>query len=143
MFWVLMASYVFWSCFQNVVTRKLKRTLWITMMLLIEPIWSIWLINRTKLIWFFYWNSLSKYHYVKIVEIWSFFSGPHFPAFGLNISPYWVWMWENAVQKKLRIWTLFKQCTLVSGKPYAVILSYYIFTINFNGTHHRLENICI
>ena len=40
------------------------------------------------------------------------FSGPYFPAFGLNteilrISPYSVRMGENTDQKKLCIWTLF------------------------------------
>ena len=40
------------------------------------------------------------------------FSGPYFPAFGLNlrISPYPVGMRGNTDQKKLRIWTLFTQC---------------------------------
>ena len=34
------------------------------------------------------------------------FSGPYFPAFGLNTEIYGV----NTDQKKLRIWTLFTQC---------------------------------
>ena len=43
------------------------------------------------------------------------FSGPYFAAFGLNterygVSPYSGRMRENMDQKKLRIWTLFKQC---------------------------------
>ena len=38
-----------------------------------------------------------KYHCVKCVRIRSY-SGPHFPAFGLNISPYSVRMRENADQ---------------------------------------------
>ena len=52
-------------------------------------------------------------HCVKSVQIRSF-SGPYFPAFGLNteryaISLYSVRMWKNTNQKKLRIWTLFTQ----------------------------------
>ena len=51
----------------------------------------------------------------KIVIVWKVpkygvFSGPYFPAFGLNsISPYSVQMRENTDLKKLRIWTLFTQ----------------------------------
>ena len=43
-----------------------------------------------------------------------FFSGLHFPVFGLNrkhcISPYSVRIRENTDQKKLCIWKLFTQC---------------------------------
>ena len=41
---------------------------------------------------------LSSWHCVKSVRIPSF-SGPYFLAFGLSISPYSVWMWENTDQK--------------------------------------------
>ena len=49
------------------------------------------------------------------VSKYGLFSGPYFPAFGLNterdsISPYSVRMRENAEQKKTHIWTLFTQC---------------------------------
>ena len=49
------------------------------------------------------------------VSKYGVFSGPYFPAFGLNterdsISPYSVRMRENAEQKKTHIWTLFTQC---------------------------------
>ena len=49
------------------------------------------------------------------VSKYGVFSGPYFPAFGLNnteryrISPYSVRMRENTDLKKLRIWTLFMQ----------------------------------
>ena len=50
---------------------------------------------------------------MKSVQI-PIFSGPYFPAFGLNtessISPYSVRMRENTDQKKLRIWTFFTLC---------------------------------
>ena len=42
-------------------------------------------------------NVCSKFCLVKIVRIWSY-SGPYFPAFGLNISPYSVRMRENTDQ---------------------------------------------
>ena len=54
-------------------------------------------------------------HCVKCVQIqsifWSVFSRIR-TEYGdiLRISPYWVQMWENTDQKKLRIWTLFMQC---------------------------------
>ena len=56
-----------------------------------------------------------SFHCVKSVQIRNF-SGPYFPAFGLNterFSPYSVRMRVNTDQKKLRIWTLFTQCFLV------------------------------
>ena len=37
------------------------------------------------------------------------FSGPYFPAFGLNTERYRVSQ-KNTDQKKLHIWTLFTQC---------------------------------
>ena len=50
------------------------------------------------------------------VSKYGVFSGPYFPAFGLNtefflvrISPYSVQMWENTDQKKLGIWALSTQ----------------------------------
>ena len=50
-------------------------------------------------------------HCVKSVLI-GVFSGPYFPAFGLNTgkSPYSVQIWENTDQKRLPIWTFFAQC---------------------------------
>ena len=62
-------------------------------------------------------NILCIYHCVKSVQIRSF-SGPYFPVFGSNTdiygrkSPYSVRIQENTDQKKLRIWTLFTQCTV-------------------------------
>ena len=64
------------------------------------------------------------------VSICRVFSGPYFPAFGLNterylrISPYSVRARKNTDQKKLRIWTLFTQCDYTESKNRAII-SYY------------------
>ena len=64
------------------------------------------------------------------------FSGPYFPAFGLNaersprISPYSVRMRENTDQKNLLIWTLFTQLIYkvkllgISGSLLKLIQSY-------------------
>ena len=61
------------------------------------------------------------------VSKYEVFSGPYFPAFGLNTVrysvPYSVRMRENMDQKKLRIWTLFTQLLLLkeyyrcNGRP--------------------------
>ena len=48
----------------------------------------------------------------EIVFTYGVFSGPYFPAFGLNTA---VRMRENTDQKKLRIWTLSMQCMSSGG----------------------------
>ena len=70
----------------------------------LNSVWSIasWLYSNPSTTW-----KVSKY---------GVFSGPYFPAFGLNTEIYWirrftysVEMRENTDPKKLRIWTLFTQ----------------------------------
>ena len=71
-----------------------------------------WLIIFFIILWNFHMVDSSKTHYVKSVQIPSFFWFV-FPAFGLkiwkirNISPYSVRIKENTDQKKLGISTLF------------------------------------
>ena len=64
------------------------------------------------------------------VSKYGVFSGPYFPAFGLNTKinsinirkyPYSVWKQENTDQKKPRIWTLFTQCTPTKIKEHHVV----------------------
>ena len=71
-----------------------------------------WLIIFFIILWKFHMIDSSKTHYVKSVQIRSFFWFV-FPAFGLkigkirNISPYSIRIKENTDQKKLCISTLF------------------------------------
>ena len=71
-----------------------------------------WLIIFFIILWNFHMVDSSKTHYVKSVQIRSFFWFV-FPAFGLkigkirNISPYSIRIKENTDQKKLCISTLF------------------------------------
>ena len=46
---------------------------------------------------------------VRKVSKYEFFSGPYFSEFGLNTEIYKERIRENTDQKKLRIWTLFRQ----------------------------------
>ena len=64
-------------------------------------------------------------HCVKSVQMRSF-SGPYFPAFGLNSN-----------QKKHRIWTLFTQCQLYSLGKEILILKYISTVFQFNMSHFR------
>ena len=64
-------------------------------------------------------KSVTFFRKLRRVYKYGVFSGPYFPAFGLNteryvvrtISPYSVRMRENTDQKKLRIWKLSTQCS--------------------------------
>ena len=70
------------------------------------------------------------------VSKYGVFSGPYFPAFGLNtgrysVTPYSVRMWENRDQEKLRIWTLFTQCLLqLVANVYSNFNDDYMFKVN-------------
>ena len=75
---------------------------------------------------------LANTNYIKCARIWVFsdpctawkvskygvFSGPFFPVFGLNKSPYSVRIQENTDQKKLGIWKLFSRNGILAYTEY-------------------------
>ena len=64
------------------------------------------------------------------VSKYGVFSGPYFPVFGLNTEIYSVNLRirENTDQKKLRIWTLSKQCFV-----FLIEYIFYLLEISYDG----------
>ena len=87
--------------------------------------------------------SSSPSHYVKNVQIWSFFWSvfSHIQTeYGeiLRLSPYSVQMWENTDQKKLHIWTLFTQCHCLPHH-----LSHFHSIQHFHNCQYTCKDLCI
>ena len=64
---------------------------------------------------------LTNYHCVKSVRIWSYYSGPHFPAFGLNTETYEVSLRIQSECRKMR--------TKITPNTDTFYAMHYTFTI--------------
>ena len=82
-------------------------------------------------------SAFEDHHYVKSVRIWSY-SGPHFPAFGLNTERYEVSLPIQSKCEKMRT-----GITPNMGTFYAVPIFHYVETIQLICSTNQMTGFYI